>query len=465
MSRCNSPARGGRWSALWADVREAVRGSRQDFTEGSMGRAIFLLAVPMMLETSMHGIFSVCDTYFVGSVGLTDSLLSIIFAVSLGISMGTAAMVARRVGEKKTADAAVVTVQSLVLGVAFALVIGVAGALNAGNLLELMGARDDVIATGTGYATHILGGSGTILLLFVVNATFRGSGAPHLALRALAIANLANVALDPILIFGLGPIPALGVTGAGVATNLGRVLGLLYQVRVLVTGQGRVRIRRHQLKVEPAVMLRLMRVSGVAILQYFVATTSFTGMVRIITPYSSAALAGYTIAVRLIIFVLLPAWGLCNAAATLVGQNLGAGKPERAERSVWVAARYNLAFLGCTGLFFVLAARPVVGLFTDVPEVIGYAVECLRTVSCGYLLMAYGMILTASFNGAGDTATPTWINLGCHWCLKLPLAWLLTWPLGWGPTGVFVAIPVAEATIAVTAIVLFRRGRWKRQVV
>lgn len=466
-----SPGRS-RWTALWADAREAIRGSDQDFTEGSLTRAIFLLAVPMVLETSMHSVFAVCDTYFVGrlgpaavaSVGLSESILASIFAISLGLSMGTAAMVARRIGEKDREGATVTTVQAIVLGLIVSAVVGVVGALNARGLLELMGAQADVLEAGTGYATHIFGGSGTILMLFLINAVFRGAGDPTLAMRALGLANLANIILDPILIFGLGPVPAMGVTGAAVATNIGRGIGILYQIRVLTSERGRIRIRRHHLRVAPATMMRLLRVSAFGIFQFFVATTSFTGLVRVITPYSSAALAGYTIAVRVIIFILLPAWGLCNAAATLVGQNLGARKPERAVRAVWLTARFNLGFLGAAGVLFLFAARPIIGIFSDVAEVVDYGAECLRLVTYGYPLMAFGMVLIAAFNGSGDTATPLWINLGCHWLLKLPLAWVLTWPLGWGPTGMFVAIPVAEAAVAVTTIVLFRRGRWKRKV-
>jgi len=467
----DSPPRG-RWAALWADVREAVRGSDRDFTRGSLPRAIFLLAVPMVLETSMHSVFAVCDTWFVArlgpaavaGVGLTDSLLAVVFAVSLGLSMGAAAMVARRIGEKDREGATVTTVQAIVLGLIVSVIVGVAGAANAGRLLELMGAQQDVLDAGTGYATHIFGGCGTILMLFLINAAFRGAGDPFLAMRVLALANLANVVLDPILIFGLGPIPAMGVTGAAVATNLGRGLGVLYQVRILTSGRGRIRIRRRHLQVVPETMARLLRVSAYGIFQFFVATSSFTGMVRVLTPYSSSALAGYTIAVRVIIFVLLPAWGLCNAAATLVGQNLGAGRPERAVRSVWLTARFNLGFLCSAGLLFIVAARPIVSLFTDAEDVIGYGAQCLLLVSLGYPLMAFGMVLIASFNGAGDTRTPTFINLVCHWLLKIPLAWVLTWQLGWGPTGVFVAIPVAEAVAALTAVVFFRRGHWQRKV-
>lgn len=462
------------WLAvLRSDVLEAIRGSRRDFTKEPLTKALFLLAVPMILEMSMHSVFAIFDTYFVGrlgpaavaSVGLSESLLSVIFAVALGLGMGVAAMVARRMGEKDPEAAAVVTVQAIGLGVFLALTIGLTGALNAERLLRLMGARDDILETGTGYAMFAFGSSGIILLMFVINAAFRGAGDPSLALRVLAVANAVNIVLDPLLIFGLGPIPALGVTGAAVATTLGRSIGLAYQIRILTRGDGRLRIRRRHLEIVPKVMLRMLRVSGMGILQFFLATSSFTGMVRVITPYSSEALAGYTIAVRVIMFVLLPAWGLGNAAATLVGQNLGAHKPDRAEHAVWVSVRFNLVLFGLTALLFFFFSQPLVGLFTDSAEAVLYGSQCLRMVSYGYLMTAFGLVLMAAFNGAGDTTTPMWINLWAHWIVKIPLAWALAWPLGWGPLGVFVAIPVAEVIVAVTAIVVFRRGRWKSHVV
>ena len=466
------PARG-RLALILADVLEAIRGSRRDFTREPLGKSIFLLAVPMVLETSMHSLFAVFDAYFVGrlgasavaTVGVTESLLSVVFAVSLGLSMGATAMVARRVGEKDPEAAAVVTVQAIGLGLLLAIILGLAGALNSRRLLELMGAGDDILEVGSTYATITYGCSGTILMLFLINATFRGAGDPALALRSLAIANLANIVLDPLFIFGLGPIPAMGVTGAAVATTLGRSLGLFYQLWVLVVGERHVRIRLRHLKVIPEVMLRLLRISGIGIFQMFVATSSFTGLVRVITPYSAEALAGYTIALRVIVFILLPAWGMGNAIATLVGQNLGAGRPERAERCVWVAARYNLVFLVSAAVVFIVAARSIVGIFSDSATVVAYGADCLRIVSLGYFAMAYGMVMISSFNGAGDTTTPTWINIGCHWLIKIPLAWALTWPLGWGPRGVFTAIPVAEVAVAMAAFVLFRRGRWKNRAI
>lgn len=438
-----------------------------------LGRAILLLAVPMVLEMSAHSVFSVCDAWFVSrlgsaaiaSVGLSEALLSLVFAIGLGLAMGTAATVARRIGEKNPDGAAVVTAHAIVLGLGVSVVIGVIGALNARRLLLLMGAQQEVVEAGQGYATWLFGGSGTILMLILINAAFRGAGDPMLALKALAFANLVNIALDPILIFGWGPIPAFGVTGAALATNIGRGLGVLYQFQVLARGRGQVRIEARHLRFAKDVAVRLWRVSGVAMFQFAVATTSFTGLVRVLTPHSPEALAGYTIAVRMIIFVILPAWGLSNAAATLVGQNLGAGKPERAERSAWATARYNMAFLGAVSVFFLVAAPWLVRFFTDVDPVILYGTQCMRITALCYLPMAFGMVMVAAFNGSGDTTTPTWINLGCHWLFKIPLAWFLTWPLGWGPAGVFAAIPAAEILVATCAVLLFRRGRWKNKVV
>lgn len=462
----------GRWAAFKADVVAAIRGVEQDYTILPLRRAILLLAIPMVLETSMFSIFAICDAYFVArlgpaavaSVGMSDALLSIIFAVGLGLSMGTVATVARRFGEKKPEQAAKVTGQAIVLSLIAAVVFGGSGVFFASDLLTAMGADQEILRTGLGYATNLFGGSGIVVLLFLINGAFRGAGDPIIALRALTIANAINLALDPILIFGLGPIPALGVTGAAIATNIGRSIGVLYQLRILFGGHSRLRLAAHHLKVAPEIMLRLLRVSGQAVLQFAIATTSFTGLVKVLAP-SSIALAGYTIAVRVIIFVLLPAWGMANASAMLVGQNLGAGKPERAESAVWATARYNLYFLTTVGILFILTARPIISLFTDVEEVIYYGTACLRIVCFGYPLMAYGMVMVSAFNGAGDTATPTWVNLGCHWLLKLSLAWYLAWSLGWGPIGVFVAIPAAEAAVAATAVVLFRRGGWKSRAV
>ena len=458
-------------ASLRSTIGQALRGAHLDYTSMPLGRSILVLAVPMVLETSMQSLFAVCDIYFVSKlgpnavagVGITEALLSIIFAIGLGVAMGTTATVARRIGEKNREGASRVAAQALVLGVVISLLMGIPGAIFAEDLLALMGADAAVQEAGRGYTAFMMGGSGTILLLFIINAAFRGAGDAMLALKALALANFANIILDPILIFGLGPIPAMGVTGAAIATNLGRALGVSYQLHQLFRGNGRIRITWRDMGFDGAVVSRLLDVSSKAMMQYFVITTSFTGMIRVIAPYSADALAGYTIAVRVIVFVLLPAWGLSNAAATLVGQNLGAQQPERAERAVWFTAHCNAVFLGSVAVIFFILAPQLMRLFTDVDAVIAIGAQCLRTVSCGYLFMAYAMIMVAAFNGSGDTTTPTWVNFWCHWCLKIPLAYVLTWPLGWGPFGVFLAIPTAETAVAISMTLLFRRGGWKHR--
>ncbi len=463
-----SPAAPG---SLWRELAAVMRGERRDYTEEPLGRSILLLAVPMVMETSMQSIFAVCDAYFVArlgsaslaSVGLTEAILAIIFSIGFGLAMGTSATVARRIGEKDEEGAAVATVQALVLGVLISLVLGLSGGLATEKLFALMGAGDDVLAVGLGYGRWMLGGSVTILFLFLINAAFRGAGDPMIALKALTLANLLNLVLDPILIFGLGPVPALGVTGAAIATNIGRGVGVLYQLWMLFNGGGRLRLRPHHLKLALDVMRRLLNTSGFAIFQFFVATSSYTVLVRILAPYSSEALAGFTVAVRVIVFVLLPAWGLSNATATLVGQNLGAQKPERAERSVWVTGSFNMVFLGLVAVVFFAASRQLIGIFTDEAAVVEIGAECLRLIALGYPALAWSVTLIAAFNGSGDTSTPTWINLGCHWCLKLSVAYLLASTLGWGPTGVFASIPTGEAAVALTALVLFRRGGWKHR--
>ncbi|SRR6266542_1535361 len=460
----------GRVSA-WATVREAMRGSRQDYTEGPIGRAIVLLAIPMVLEMVLESVFAVVDVFWVSklgadavaTVGLTESMLALIYAVAIGLSMGAMATVARRIGEKDPERAAAAAVQSIALGIAVAVPIGIAGATLAPRLLAAMGAAPGVIATGSRFTAIMLGANGVILLLFLINAIFRGSGDASMAMRSLWLANIFNLFLDPCFIFGLGPFPRLGVTGAAVATTCGRGIGVLFQLWTLSRGRGRVVIRRHHLKLEPAVMLRLLRVSANGIVQVMIGTASWIGLVRILSGFGSAALAGYTIGIRIIVFAILPSWGMSNAAATMVGQSLGAKKPDRAERSVWIAGFYNMIFLGVVGATFVAFARPLIGLFTADPAVLPYGTDCLRFVSYGFLFYAFGLVFTQAFNGAGDTWTPTLINLFCFWLWEIPLAWLLSHNAGMGPRGAFLAIMVAFSTLAVVSGALFKRGRWKEK--
>jgi len=454
---------------IWKDVRESIAGTQQDFTEGSIGRAIMLLAIPMVLEMAMESLFAVVDVFFVArlgsdavaTVGLTESLLTLVFAVAWGMSMSTTAIVARRIGEKDSEGAAVAAVQAIGVGVAISVPIGILGIIFAPKLLALMGASPNIIAIGSGYTAWMIGGNLTVQLLFLINAIFRGAGDAAHAMRALWIGNICNIILDPCFIFGWGPFPELGVTGAAVATNIGRGLGVLYQLFVLWRGWSRVKIKRPQLRLNPEVMLRLLRVSIGGIFQVLVATASWLALVRLVAIFGSAALAGYTIALRIIVFAILPSWGMGSAAATLVGQNLGAQKPERAERSVWITALSNMVFLGGVTIVFIIFAEPLVRIFTNDPEVVPFGVDCLRYISYGYVFYAYGMVMVQAFNGAGDTMTPTIINLFCYWLFQIPLAYVLAMPLGLNAQGVFLAITISESTIAVVGVLAFRRGRWK----
>jgi putative MATE family efflux protein len=456
---------------LWASLREAIRGSHQDYTQGSLNRAILLLAVPMVLEMVLESLFAVVDVFWVGrlganavaTVGLTESLLSLVFAVSIGLGMSTTAMVARRIGEKDPEGAAVAAVQAVALGLLVSLVIGIPCWIWASRLLRLMGASPEIVSLGSGYTRIALGGSGAVLLLFLNNAIFRGAGDAAIAMRLLWVSNIINLILDPCLIFGLGPFPRLGVTGAALATFTGRSIGVGYQFYRLLRGTERLRILRRQIRVNLTILLRLLRVSLTGILQFAIAHTSWIGLVRIISVFGSAALAGYTIAIRVVVFAILPSWGLSNAAATLVGQNLGAKKPERAELAVWRTGLYNMIFLGVIGVFFVFFAEPIIRLFTQDPAVVPLGASCLRIVSYGNIGYAYAFVMMQAFNGAGDTVTPTIVNFFGFWLLEIPLAYCLAIPLDFRSNGVFWSIVVAECSIAAASAILFKRGRWKTQ--
>jgi putative MATE family efflux protein len=455
------------WSSLW----EAIRGSHQDYTTGSLNRAILLLAVPMVLEMVLESLFAVVDVFWVGrlganavaTVGLTESLLSLVFAVGIGLSLSTTAMVARRIGEKDPQGAAVAGVQAIVLGLITSIAVGIPCFIYAPEMLRLMGASGDIVSTGSGYARIALGGSGAIVMLFLNNAIFRGAGDAAIAMRLLWVSNIINLILDPCLIFGLGPFPRLGVTGAALATFTGRSIGVGYQFYRLLRGTERIRILTGQIRVNLHVLLRLVRVSLTGILQFAIAHTSWIGLVRIVSVFGAAALAGYTIAIRIVVFLILPSWGLSNAAATLVGQNLGAKKPERAEQAVWRTGFYNMLFLGSVGVFFVLMAEPIVRLFTQDPAVVPLAATCLRIVSYGNIGYAYGMVMMQAFNGAGDTVTPTIVNFFGFWVLEIPLAYWLAIPMRLHSNGVYIAIVIAECSIAAASAVLFKRGKWKGQ--
>ncbi len=456
---------------LWSSISEALRGSHQDYTRGNLNRAILLLAIPMVLEMVLESLFAVVDVLWVGrlganavaTVGLTESLLALVFSIGIGLAMSTTAMVARRIGEKDPVDAAIAGMQAIFLGLLVSLAIGVPAFVFAPQLLRLMGASPEIVATGANYARIALGGCGAIVMLFLNNAIFRGAGDAAIAMRLLWVSNILNLILDPCLIFGLGPFPRLGVTGAALATFSGRSIGVLYQFYRLTKGTERMRIPLSLLRFNPRVMWRLVRVSLTGILQFAIANTSWIALVRIVSVFGAAALAGYTIAIRIVIFVILPSWGLSNAAATLVGQNLGAGHPQRAEQAVWRTGLYNMLFLGSIGLVFIVSATPLVRLFTHDPAVVPLAASALRILSYGNIAYAYGMVMLQSFNGAGDTVTPTIVNFFGFWVLEIPLAWWLALHQGLRSTGVFFSIVIAQAAVAVAGILLFRRGKWKRQ--
>jgi putative MATE family efflux protein len=458
---------------FFSTIREALRGGHGDFTEGPVGRAVVLLAIPMVLEMALESVFAVVDVFWVSklgaaavaTVGLTESILSILYSLAIGLSMAATAMVARRIGERDRESAARTAVQAIALGVIIAVPLGVAGALLAPRLLAFMGAGPDVVASGSGFMAVMLGGNVVIVLLFLINAIFRGAGDATVAMRVLWFANVCNLVLDPCLIFGLGPFPALGVTGAAVATTTGRGLAVVLQLVTLARGTGRIAIHREHLALDPKTMLALLKLSGAAIFQSLIGTASWIGLVRILAGFGSAALAGYTIAIRIVIFAILPSWGMSNAAATLVGQNLGAKHPERAERSVFLAGLYNMFFLGAVGAFFVAFPDALVGLFTSDPAIVPVAAQGLRTIAAGFPFFAWGMVLVNAFNGAGDTWTPTVVNLGVFWLWEIPLAHVLAARAGMGPRGVFLAITVGFATLAVVGGLLFRRGKWKEKKV
>ena len=452
-----------------AFVRESLRDNDVDYTREPVPRALGLLAIPMMLEMAMEAVFAVVDIFFVArlgtdavaAVGITEALITVLYAVAMGIGLAVTAMVSRRIGEGDREGAAAVTGQAIWLSFAISLVIGIAGFTYAEDLLRLMGASTGVIETGTGFAAVLLGGSASIVYLFVLNAGFRGAGDAAVALRSLWLANGINIVLDPCLIFGLGPFPEMGVTGAAVATTIGRGVGVLYQLYYLLNAGGRLAFALRHLKPVPALLGRLVVISAGGIGQFLVATTSWIGIMRIVAFYGSAPIAAYTIAFRVIEFVLLPAWGLGNAAATMVGQNLGAGLPDRAAASAWKAGRYNLVFMTVVGIVTFIFAPQITALFSSDPDVLRYGTSCLRILGVGYPAYALGMVMSQAINGAGDTMTPTILNLVAFWIVQIPFAYWLAETVALGPNGVFTAIVVGESLLTILAVVVFRRGRWQ----
>ena len=458
-----------KYKQIISGLKEAFAGTEQDFTKGSMRRAIFLLAVPMVVEMIMEAIFAVVDIFFVAklgadaiaTVGITESLITIVYAIAVGLSMATTAMVSRRIGEKDKKGAGRAAFQSIITGIIVSLLIAVPGIFFAEDLLQAMGASENMYSKMSGYTTIMLGGNFVIMLLFIINAIFRSAGDAAISMRILIIANGLNIILDPILIFGWGPIPAMGITGAAIATNIGRGLAVLYQFYILFNGKKRVQLTIRNLRIHFETIRQLIKLSLGGIGQHLIATSSWILLVRIISIFGSEALAGYTIAIRVIIFSLLPAWGISNAAATLVGQNLGANQPDRAASSVWSVAKVNIIYMGIVGILLFIFPDVIIRLFTDDATIISSGIGSLRVISLGFIFYGLGMVMIQSLNGAGDTFTPTWINLFSFWLLEIPLAYIMSIELNIGEPGVYYAIIIAETAMALAAVWFFRRGKWK----
>ncbi len=465
---------GSKISRAWTLFKEALNGDTElNYTEGSIARVTMLLAIPMILEMAMESVFAIVDIFFVAglgteavaTVGLTEAMITLLYAVAIGLSMGTTAMVARRIGEKNREAASLAAGQALWIGVFVSITVGLIGIFFGRNILLLMGADEAVVATGETYTRIMFGGSFSIVFLFLINAIFRGAGDANLAMRALMLANGLNIILDPCLIYGYGPFPEMGVTGAAVATNIGRSVGVLYGLYYLCGGGGRIRLHLQDMGVKLALIWALVRISAGGIAQFLVATASWVFLMQIVSGFGSAAVAGYTIAVRIVMFTLLPAWGLSNAAATLVGQNLGAGLPERAETTVWHIARYNALYMGLAAVAMLLFTQSIAEFFTSEPEALAYAVQCMRIFAYGYVFWGFGMAIIQAFNGAGDTMTPTWINVFCFWIVQVPLAYFLALTLEIGPVGVFWAVFVSDMLTGIVGVAFFMRGKWKERAV
>jgi putative MATE family efflux protein len=458
-----------RFKSFFRDVSEAVSGTEQDFTEGKLSRAILLLSIPAVLEMVMESVFVIVDIFFVSklgadavaTVGLTESMLTIVYAIAIGLGTATTSIVSRRIGEKNPDSASRAAFQAILTGLVVSVLIGVPGALYSEKLLGMMGASDSIIGNMSGYTAIMLGGNVVIMMLFIINAIFRSAGDAAVAMKVLWIGNIINIILDPCLIFGLGPFPQMGVTGAAIATNIGRGTAVLVQFYLLFFGKKRIRLSIKHLGIDFKLMLRLLKLSFGSIGQNLISTTSWIALVRIISIFGSEVVAGYTIAIRIIGFTILPSWGISNASATLVGQNLGAKKPDRAERAVWVTGWMNMILLGTIGLILILFPGPFIRMFIANENVIYSGILGLRIISIGFISYGLGMVLVNSFNGAGDTSTPLKINIIAFWFVEIPLAWFLAIKAGLGEEGVFIAIVIAESLMTLIAWLVFRRGKWK----
>lgn len=454
-------------------IAAALRGEEQDITNLPIKRAILLLSIPMVLEMMMESLFAIVDVFFVArlginavaTVGLTESVMMLVYSLAIGLSAAATAMVARRIGEGDKESAATAAAQSIWIGLILAVILGISGYLYSPQILAMLGGDAQLIREGQGYTRIMFAGNITIMMLFLLNAIFRGAGDAALAMRSLWLANGINIVLDPCLIMGLGPFPEMGIEGAAIATLIGRGTGVLYQVYHLFGGKNIIQMGRRHLIFVRNVMIRLLNVAWNGAAQYLIASASWIFLVRIIADFGPSALAGYTISIRVIIFTILPAWGIANAASTLVGQHLGAKQPQQAERAAWLASRYTMYFMLIVAIIYISLAAPIISFFDASPEVVRVGVQSLQIISMGYIFFAYGMVLSQAFNGAGDTRTPMILNLISFWMVEIPLAWFLATGLEWGPKGVFIAVAVAESLVAILCILIFKKGRWKATVI
>lgn len=454
-------------------VKRSLRGEEHDYTQGSIRTAIVLLAIPMILELSLESVFAVVDIFFVGhlpnsssaiqTVGLTESVITLVYSIAIGLSTAATAMVARRTGEKNKDAAAHAGMQSLVLALMIAVVISIAGIIYAPDILKIMGAHPDVVKEGTEFTRIMMGGSTTIILLFLINGVFRGAGDAAMAMRSLWLASLMNIILCPIFIYGVGPWHGLGLKGAAIATTIGRGMGVLYQCWNLFNGKSSVNLKKEHFKIDFSVMKPLIKIAWPATFQFLIVSGSWIILARLVAETGGTdASAGYQIAIRNVVFFILPAWGLSNAAATLVGQNLGANQPERAAKSVLLTAKYNAIFMAFVMLLFVFFSSPIISIFTKDEIVQRIGAQALTIIGTGYIFYGIGMVMMQALNGAGDTKTPTWISFVSFWLIQVPLAYLLVQGFNMGVEGIFICIPAAETINAVAAWIFFKKGKWKK---